>query len=74
MTTSLKSVIETLNRDANQLERCAQKLESISPDLSLDLASDTELINQKVSSTYKDYREPTPTVPGSLLASFTKEN
>jgi prefoldin subunit 5 len=53
MTTSLKSVIETLNRDANQLERCAQKLESISPDLSLDLASDTELINQKVSSIRK---------------------
>jgi hypothetical protein len=53
MKTSLKSVIETLNRDANELKRCVQKLESISPDLSLDLGSDTELINQKVASIRK---------------------
>ena len=44
MKTSLKSVIEALNRDANQLEHHAQKLKAISPDLSLDLESDAELI------------------------------
>lgn len=53
MKTSLKSVIETLNRDANQLERCAQKLKSVSPDLSLDLESDAELINERVTSIRK---------------------
>lgn len=53
MKTSLKSVVETLNRDANELERCAQKLNSISHDLALDLGSDTELINLKVASIRK---------------------
>jgi hypothetical protein len=47
MKTSLKSVIEALNRDANQLEHHAQKLKAISPDLSLDLESDAELIDQR---------------------------
>jgi len=50
MKTSLKSVIEILNRDANQLEHQAQKLKAISPDLSLNLESDAELIDQKVAS------------------------
>jgi hypothetical protein len=50
MKTSLKSVIEALNRDANQLERHAQKLKAISPELSLDLESDAELIDQRVAS------------------------
>jgi len=49
----LKSVIEVLNRDANQLEHHAQKLKAISPDLSLDLESDVELIDQKVASIRK---------------------
>jgi len=49
----LKSVIEVLNRDANQLEPHAQKLKAISPDLSLDLESDVELIDQKVASIRK---------------------
>ncbi len=53
MKTSLKSAIATLNRDANELERCVQKLKSISSDLSPDLGSDTELINQKVVSIRK---------------------
>jgi chaperonin cofactor prefoldin len=50
MKTSLKSVIQVLNRDANQLEHHVQKLKAISPDLSRDLASDTELIDQRVAS------------------------
>jgi len=50
MKTSLKSVIEALNRDANQLEHHAQKLKAISPDLSLNLESDAELIDQRVAS------------------------
>ena len=53
MKTSLKSVIEALNRDANQLERHAQKLKAISSDLSLDLESDAELIDQRVVSIRK---------------------
>lgn len=50
MKTSLKSVIETLNRDANQLEHRSQKLKAGSPDLSLDIASDAELVDQQVAS------------------------
>ena len=53
MKTSLKSVIETLNRDSNQLERCAQKLKSMSSNTPLDLDSDAELINQRVASIRK---------------------
>lgn len=53
MKTSLKSVIEVLNRDANQLEHHAQKLKAISPDLSLNLESDAELIDEKVESIRK---------------------
>ena len=53
MKTSLKSVIEVLNRDANQLEHHAQKLKAISPDISLDLESDAELIDQRVASIRK---------------------
>ncbi len=50
MKTSFKSVIEALNRDANQLEHHAQKLKAISPDRSLNLESDAELIDQRVAS------------------------
>jgi len=50
MKTSLKSVIETLNRDANQLEHYAQRLKATSPDISLNLESDAELIDQRVAS------------------------
>ena len=46
----LKSVIEVLNRDANQLEHHAQKLNAASPDLSRDRQSDAELIDQRVAS------------------------
>jgi hypothetical protein len=53
MKTSLKSVIEALNRDANQLEWHAQKLKAISPELSLNLESDAELIDQRVASIRK---------------------
>jgi uncharacterized protein involved in exopolysaccharide biosynthesis len=53
MKTSLKSVIASLNRDANQLEHHAQKLKAISSELSLDLESDTELIDQRVASIRK---------------------
>jgi hypothetical protein len=53
MKTSLKSVIEALNRDANQLEHHAQKLKAISPDISLDLESDAELIDLRVASIRK---------------------
>jgi hypothetical protein len=53
MKTSLKSVIEVLNRDANQLEQHSQKLKAIAPDVSLDLESDAELIDQKVASIRK---------------------
>jgi hypothetical protein len=50
MKTSLKSIIEVLTRDANRLEQHAQKLKAISPDSSLNLASDAELIDQRVAS------------------------
>ncbi len=53
MKTSLKSVIEVLNRDANQLEHHAQKLKAISPGISPDLESDAELIDQRVASIRK---------------------
>ncbi len=53
MKTSLKSVIEILNRDANQLEHQGQRLKAISPDLSVDLESDAELIDQRVASIRK---------------------
>jgi hypothetical protein len=50
MKTPLKAVIATLNRDANQLERHAQKLKAISPGISLNLESDAKLINKRVAS------------------------
>jgi len=50
MKTRLKAVIEVLNRDANQLEGHAQMLKAISPGISLNLASDAELVDQRVAS------------------------
>ena len=38
---------------ANQLERYAQRLNAISPDISLDLESDAELMDQRVVSLRK---------------------
>jgi hypothetical protein len=49
----LKSIIEVLNRDASQLEHHAQKLRRISPDLSVDLKSDAELIDDSAASIRK---------------------
>lgn len=49
----LKSIIEVLSRDANQMEHHAQKLRRISPDLSVDLKSDAELIDDKATSIRK---------------------
>jgi len=49
----LKSIIEALTRDANQLEHHAQKLRRISPDLSVDLESDAELIEDRAASIRK---------------------
>ena len=49
----LKSVTEVLSRDANQLEHHAQKLRRISPDLSVDLKSDAELIEDRAASIRK---------------------
>jgi hypothetical protein len=49
----LKSIIEVLSRDANQLEHQAQKLRRISPDLSVDLKSDAELIDGRAASIRK---------------------
>jgi hypothetical protein len=46
----LKSIIEVLSRDANQLEHHAQKLRRISPDLSIDLKADAELIEDRAAS------------------------
>jgi hypothetical protein len=46
----LKSIVEILSRDANQLEHHAQKLRRISPDLSVDLKSDAELIDERAAS------------------------
>jgi hypothetical protein len=53
MKTSLKSVIEALNRDVNQLEQHAQKLKALSPGFSFNLESDAELIDQRVASIRK---------------------
>jgi hypothetical protein len=53
MKSSLKSVVDVLNRDANQLEHHAQKLKTISPDISRDLESDAELVDQRVASIRK---------------------
>jgi hypothetical protein len=53
MEVPLKSIIEALCRDANQLEHHAQRLKTISPDLSLNLESDAELIDQRVASIRK---------------------
>jgi hypothetical protein len=49
----LKSIIEVLSRDANQLEHHAQKLRQISPDPSVDFKSDAELIDDRVASIRK---------------------
>jgi len=46
----LKSVIEVLNRDANELEQYARKLKVVSPDISLGRELDAELIDQRVAS------------------------
>ena len=46
----LKSIIEVLSREANQLEHYSQKLKSIVPNLSVDLKSDVALIDQSVTS------------------------
>ena len=53
MKTSLKSVVDVLNRDANQLEHHSQTLKAISPDVSRDLKSDAELIDDRVASIRK---------------------
>lgn len=53
MKTSLKSVIEALNRDANQHEQHAQKLKAISPEIILDVKSEAELVDQRVASIRK---------------------
>jgi hypothetical protein len=49
----LKSIIEVLSRDATQLEHHAQKLRRISPDLSVDLESYAELIDDRAGSIRK---------------------
>ena len=49
----LKSIIEVLSRDANQLEHHSKMLKSISPNLSVDLTSDVALIDQSVASIRK---------------------
>jgi len=49
----LKSIIEVLGRDANQLEHHAQRLRQISPDLSVDLKSDADLIDDRAASIRK---------------------
>jgi hypothetical protein len=46
----LKSIIEVLGRDANQLEHHAQKLRRISPGLSVDLKADAQLIDDRAAS------------------------
>jgi hypothetical protein len=53
MKTHLKSIIEVLNGDASLLEHHAQKLRRISPDLSVDLKSDVELIEDRAASIRK---------------------
>ena len=49
----LKSIIEVLSRDASQLEHHAQKLRRMLADLSIDLKSDAELIDDRVASIRK---------------------
>ena len=49
----LKSIIEVLSREANQLEHHSQKLKSIVPNLSVDLKSDVALLDQSVASIRK---------------------
>jgi hypothetical protein len=49
----LTSIIEVLSRDENQLEHHAQKLRQISPDLSVDLKSDADLIDDRAASIRK---------------------
>jgi chaperonin cofactor prefoldin len=49
MKVALKSVIEALSRDVDQLEHHAQKLRKISP----NLEPDAELIDQRVASIRK---------------------
>ena len=53
MKTHLKSIIDVLNGDASLLEHHAQKLRRISPDLSIDLKSDVELIEDRAASIRK---------------------
>ena len=53
MNEHLKSIIEVLSRDASQLEHHAQKLRRMLPDLSIDLKSDAELIDDRVASIRK---------------------
>ena len=50
MKAHLKSIVEVLRRDANQLEEHAQKLRRISPDLSVDRELDAELIDERAAS------------------------
>ncbi len=49
----LKSIIAVLSGDASQLQHHAQKLRRISPDLSVDLKSDAELIDERPASIRK---------------------
>ena len=49
----LKSMIEVLTREANQLEHHSQKLKGISPNISVDLKSDVALVDQSVTSIRK---------------------
>ena len=53
MKIQLKPIIEALNHDANQLEHYSLKLKAVSPDLSVNLESDRELIDQRVASIRK---------------------
>jgi hypothetical protein len=46
----LKSVIDVLNRDANELDRYASKLKAVSPEIFLGRELDAELIDQRVAS------------------------
>lgn len=49
----LKSIIEILSRDANQLEQHAQKLRRIPSDPSIDLKLDAGLIDDRAASIRK---------------------
>jgi hypothetical protein len=50
MKEQLKSIIEVLSKDANQLEHHAQKLRRISPELSVDLKADAQHIDDRAAS------------------------